>query len=274
MDISYCKFELKPKYELNHRSGKRPREGVFLRSKISYWEYFPHPEFGDESVESFLDSFVYQKSECARKGLTTLVTPLPEVFPENIFFNHYLFGGDLEHHYPVIKYKLKSADDRIFLNLKCERLRLDANGLFSEKEWASFKMSLPDELIMRLEYVEDPMNHLDWSHSSVNCARDFISGFPYSVRIYKPYREFYPEDDQVIFSGNMGHALSQYLSYLELIERGDLSLIHGLINPSLYEEVPGIFKGDYQNGFSLNQKIIQDYLLSLHSLAWRSLCKI
>lgn len=274
MEISYHKFKLTPRQSLNRLSGTSSREGVFLRSKHSFWEYFPHPELGDLGLEEFLSQFARQDHVSTQKALLTLSRPLPKALAPRVFHNHYLWQGAEASYFPVIKYKLKSHTDRMFLDFKCGQLRLDANGLFDSTKWKEFESSLPEEFKQKIDYIEDPLNGTEWSEVKMRCARDFIAGSPATFTIYKPYREFYPSYPRVIFSGNMGHALSQYLSYLELMEFGQLSLVHGLINPPIYENVPTLFKGDYERGFILDTERSFDFIQSLGNLEWKSLCSL
>ncbi len=274
MDIFYHKFTLTPCQSLNRLSATSPREGVFLRTQNSFWEYFPHPELGDLSLKDFLAEFVRQEKISTQKALLTLSKPLIKNITPRVFQNHHLWQGSVETYYPVIKYKLKNANDRLFLEFKCEQIRLDANGLFTSQGWKDFDSSLPQEFKKKIDYIEDPLSGEDWREVEMRCAKDFIAGSPATFTIYKPYREFYPASPRVIFSGNMGHALSQYLSYLELMELGQLSLVHGLINPPLYENVPYLFKGDYERGFILDIDKSSVFLQSLDELVWKKLCTI
>lgn len=274
MDIYYHKFSLKPRQELNRLAGKQERQGVFLKSTNSYWEYFPHPELGDPTVDEFLERFPIQDHPSTQKALSILKAPLPKNIEPRTFQNHYLWLSPTEEYFPVIKYKLKSKTDRRFVDFNCDQLRLDANGLFDHEEWTLFESSLSSALKEKIDYVEDPLQTENWSCVGLRSAQDFIPGAPATFTVYKPYRDFFPRSGQVIFSGNMGHALSQYLSYIELIELGQLSLVHGLINPPLYEDVPQLFQGDHRRGFNLRLDATKKFLQSLENIDWRMLCRL
>ena len=275
MKLYFHKFELTPILKLNHLSLLAPREGVFLKRETSeglgFCEYFPHPELGDEKVDEFLNSFLEQKTISQKKAMYFLHPNWSKIYEPKTFFNHQLFNPNhnLESH--VIKYKIKHHDDFSFLQYlnKNLRLRLDANGLFDSQSWSQFYKSLPPDFSQYLDYIEDPLSGLDWDDISVNRARDFIMGSPFEVKIFKPYREFFPHDDKrVIFSGNMGHGLSNYQAYLELIQHGQLGEHHGIITDGIYVGLPELFLGQYQIGFSPDNSALKNYFSEIESLAW------
>ena len=254
------------------------RDGVFLKSESNegtgFCEYFPHPELGDEGVDEFLTSFTQQRTLSQKKATYLLRPKWSRMDATRIFFNHQLFNENDALESPVIKYKIKDRLDLSFLKLlnKGLRLRLDANGLFDLESWPLFFRSLPSDITQYLDYIEDPLNQLDWSHVALPVAKDFIQGSPFQVNIFKPYRDFYlPNGKRTLFSGNMGHGLSNYQAYLELIEYGDLTDHHGILTDHLYEGTPKLFEGNFTEGFKPNHLAIKDYLAKLKSLDWTPL---
>jgi hypothetical protein len=278
MKLYFHKFELTPRRELNYLSSLAPREGVFLKGEssegVGFCEYFPHPELGDKGVDDFLHSFLDQKTVSQQKAMYLLHPQWSKIYETKTFFNHQLFHFDHNLQSHVIKYKIKNHQDLSFLQLlnKGIKLRLDANGQFDKQSWSEFYRSLPSDFSENLDYIEDPLSCLDWDDISLSRARDFIMGDPFQVKIFKPYREFFPQDNKrVIFSGNMGHGLSNYQAYLELIQLSDLSEHHGIITEGIYEELPELFIGDYQLGFTPDNSALKNYFLELESLEWRLL---
>lgn len=280
MKISFHKFYLTPLRALNAKASLKTREGVFLKADdgktLSCWEYFPHPELGDEDVDSFLEDFSSLRFLTQKKAFSRLKDPLDLKTPR-LFLNHELFNKEILPSSKIIKYKLKGIDDLGLLPLLENGyfLRLDANGIFNEASWKFFEQMIPDKYHAQIQYVEDPLESLNWEQVSFPTARDFISGTPYKTKIYKPYREFFPQDiPEVIFSAPMGHILGTYLTYQELLNSGNLNLYHGIITPAIYESIPSIFKGNYQKGFYLNQQIVDSFFKQFSDLDWKYLCTI
>ena len=280
MKIFFHKFELTPLRSLNAQEKMSKREGVFLmgtgHDATTFWEYFPHPVLGDDSVKSFLTDFPSAKSVFQKKAHLGLSKFRIESKDER-FLNHQLYIEGSLPQTEVIKYKLSDREDYGFIPLLISghTIRLDANGIFTLDNWADFENKIPSNLIPQIEYIEDPINALDWKGVKLNTASDFINGSPYKVKVYKPYRDFFPyNSNQVIFSAPMGHVLGTYLTYLELIQFGDLSLLHGLLTPDLYQEVPNAFEGSYAKGFYFNQTVISKFIDDLKNKNWIELCTI
>ncbi len=280
MNISFHKFFLTPLRPPNARENLSEREGVFLMGEkngaISFWEYFPHPELGDDPVDKFLESFKEAKSPAQKKAHLRLTWPLKN----DSFFkfkNHELFIQGTIPQATILKYKLLHKSDLAFIPLiqAGHSIRLDANGIFSAEDWPFFEKVITPEFLPFIEYIEDPLNRADWSIVNLPKAQDFISGHPYQVKVYKPYRELFPSQAaHVIFSAPMGHLLGNYLTYQELIEYGDLELCHGLITPCLYQQVPELFTGNYKEGFQLCKDVLESFLSDLKDKKWESLCTI
>ena len=280
MNIYFHKFHLTPLRAPNARETLANREGVFLmgdrNGRLSFWEYFPHPELGDESVGKFLENFESATSDAQKKAHLRLTWPLINNTTLT-FKNHELFQQGSSPQAPIIKYKLKHKSDMEFIPLiqAGHVVRLDANGIFTTDDWTIFENQIPKDLLSQIEYIEDPVNGVNWNMVNLPKAQDFISGSPYQVKVYKPYRELFPAHaTQVIFSAPMGHLLGNYLTYLELMEYGDLQLSHGLLTPGLYQDVPELFKGNYQDGFYLCHEVIETFISGLKHKAWENLCTI
>jgi hypothetical protein len=278
MQIFFHKFSLSPKKAINRLGSMDSRDGVFLKSLsdhgVGYCEYFPHSEWGDLSVDEFLETFALQKNETQKKAHYFL-DPRFTREESKSFFNHCFYQEPLREYCQKVKYKIKDEKDLRFLTLleSCDMIRLDANGLFNQQTWETFFKQIPTDLRMRIEYIEDPLFDQEWSGVTIPRGRDFIHGSPFEYSIYKPYRDFIPEHQaSLIFSGNMGHGLANYQSYLELVEYGDLTLYHGLLTPNLYENLPELFDPDASGGFRPNQHQVKTYLTFLGQQAWRSLC--
>jgi hypothetical protein len=278
MKISFHRFQLKPKRKLNRQSVFGKREGVFLKSEgqqgIGYCEYFPHPELGDESVTLFLETFRDQKNTTQKKALYFLDPKWSRIETEKKFINHQLLrNGDIIES-DFVKIKLQDKNDLFFLmSLQgIKKIRLDANGLFDKNNWNEFYHQLLGTHKNLIDYIEDPLSDTSWDSVHLTRARDFIKGAPFEVHIYKPYREFIPDNKKrIIFSGNMGHGLSNYQAYLELISSGNLNEIHGLLTPNLYENSLDIFSGDFRTGFSPNKIFLKNYFHELSIKEWTPL---
>lgn len=280
MKIYFHKFALTPLKPLNRLGSLESREGVFLKSissiGIGYSEYFPHPEWGDLAVNDFLATFQLQNKIVQQKALHFL-DPRFIRKESTPFLNHSFYQGVTTENHEIIKYKIKRPTDLGFLPLfeACEKIRLDANGLFDQRTWKTFYEQIPNELRERIEYIEDPFFDNDWSEVKFSCARDFIAGSPFQYTIYKPYRDFFPSNGRpVIFSGNMGHGLANYQAYLELLEMGDLTRHHGLYTPNQYENLPELFKPISSGALHPDIVGVEAYLEMFKQMSWESLCTI
>lgn len=278
MNVYFRRYRLRPLKQLNRFSSLEEKEGVHLMAKTpggnSFADYFPHPEFGDARPEEFLDKFRFQSKDYDKKVLHFLLhdhklraqAPRP-------FKNHQLWDGNQEVISPVIKYKLKSTSDKSFAPLLKQgiRVRLDANGIFTQaslQDWSK-------DLQARIEYLEDPTQDLNWEQINLPLARDFISGSPFQYYIYKPNCKFYPDTkSNVIFSSYMGSELGRWHTYCELLDKGDLRLVHGIHTPDLYEGQAKLFKGDFNQGFTPDMSVVKEMYKDLSSGPWSLLCSL
>ncbi len=279
MDVYFSTYQIKPLKSLNRLTDSTIKTGIYLKAENRNYEmadYFPHTVLGDQKIDSFLESFP-DKSHPYHLSLVRQIrtpkTPLPNIK----FLNHQLWHEGSEVNSPVIKYKIKHKDDQIpkdILNSNC-RMRLDANGLFTENEIYKYLAQLEIEQILRIDYIEDPSWDTPWSEIPIPSARDFIDGFPFKTLIYKPNRNFLDVlPTSTVFSGYMGSSLGSLHVYRELVSRGDLTQYHGLLTPHLYENEPQLFKGNYTEGFLPDKKAVSLYLEEINDLSWSRLCSI
>ena len=281
MKVYYKKFFLQPKKALNRLSGINRREGVFFFSEtktgIHFSEYFPHPEFGDDSVDAFLNNFQSKNNNTYFKTKYFLSLEIQEL-TSTPFLNHQLWRKDEKIYSKVIKYKIKDFLDLHFLDIldQVDTIRLDANGIFDFKGIQQFASLIPEKHHSKIEYIEDPTFDLNWSEMPFKVAKDFLNGNTFDYLIHKPSRSNLPDIQcQTIFSGNMGHAIGQYHDFRELLQKGNLKLYHGLVTPSLYDDVPDLFikdaPGDIYH-FSFNN--FNSFLTSLQQENWTYLCQL
>lgn len=281
MNIKFSRYRLTPKKRLNRLSSMDKKEGVFLSTEILgkpvYADYFPHIPLGDEPVDEFLTTFKEQRTEYQEKILKLLKDDLRfQGFPAKKFMNHQLWAGSEPIESPVVKYKMQSPRDQVFHEAlrKGVRVRLDANALFTKGNFHTLTDPLPPEWLKLIDYVEDPLGDTDWSAFPLRRARDFISGTPFEIYIYKPNCEMLPVHRDIIYSGYLGHALGNWHTYCELIENGNTQIVQGIIGQGFYDEVKDFYLGDYRNGFTPDLMIIRDLYQDLSRREWKSLCSM
>lgn len=273
MNVYFRFYKLNPRRRANRLSSSGVKTGVHLRVKMRFTDhfadYFPHEELGDSPVDLFLEKFKYQDHEYERKVFHFLQQDerlrSQEIRP---FLNHQLWDGKETITSPVVKYKLHDPHDLNFIRAleQKTRVRLDANGLFDRPSFEKFQKGIPSSLLSLIDYLEDPMKEADWKDSKLPLARDFIQGEPYDVLIHKPNARFLSATDkQVIFSSYMGSDLGLWHSYCELLEKGDLKEVHGLITPGIYEE---------QRLNPLETNSVAKMYKDLHAGEWKLLCSI
>lgn len=280
MKIYYQKFYLYPKKSLNRLSGLRPREGVFFLSESDSGarlaEYFPHPEFGDDSVDTFLTNFSIQNTGIISKIKQQLTLDINNLEPIK-FLNHQLWRANEQIYSKIIKYKIYDNTDVKFLSIidQVNSVRLDANGIFNRDGLLHYSSLIPKEFHSKIEYIEDPTSDLKWSNLPFKSATDFLMGNHSDFVIYKPSRSPFPKTQSTtIFSGNMGHAIGQYHDCRELFERGDLNLYHGIITTSLYENVPELFvKQSNSDFYTFSNSTFNSFLADLLRGNWTFLCQ-
>jgi hypothetical protein len=263
------------------------RQGIFLKAVIEnqacFADYFPHAIFGDISIENFLSTFKEQKFTCQKKCWHFLQQELifKNIRPQ-AFLNHGVISDS-----PLAKYgtyKIKLTDD-ILANVNLLnslppnlKLRLDANGLFTESSYQHFHQSLHPNVISQIEYLEDPSINPDWSWINIPAAEDFILGKPAEYKIFKPNREFWDPADKrkKIFSSYQGSELGSWHTYQELLKFGNLDFTHGINNHQLYEEDLGIFSpcSAASQQYEVNLNKVKEMYSDLSQLSWSELCLI
>ncbi len=282
MKVYYSLYTLTPLRKANRLSSMRPINGVYLKgvlgNRILFADYFPHISLGDDTCDQFLDEFKFQDFDYARKVFDLLLRDrdLQKMAPQS-FLNHQLWNPSEGADSPVIKYKLEDQLDRHFLSAlkNGQRLRLDANALFSRNEYEAFVKTIPTKYLPQIDYIEDPMHDPDWPSMGIPVARDFIPAPRFDYYIYKPNCEFKPSTEvKIIYSSYLGSDLGRWHAYCELIENGDLSLTHGIYTEGFYQEEEKFMVGSYRNGFTADKKIVNSVYDTIYNAKWKSLCSM
>ena len=281
MQVFYSPYLLTPLKRLNRNSTMEPKRGIHLKAvldtRVGYADYFPHVVFGDKGCDHFLREFKDQKDEYDRKVLHLLNRDLDyQSITVKKFFNHQLWTGSEDLEAPIIKYKLHNTTDRTFLDplKRGIRLRLDANAQFNQTTFQEFLHSIPTELIPLIDYVEDPLVHPHWENLGVKVATDLIKATRYDIFIFRPNSQFYPQHQiKNIFSSYLGSDLGRWHTYCELIEKGDLREIHGIMSRGFYSESVCFLQGNYSEGFIADKNIVKNMYDELEKKEWIPLCK-
>lgn len=258
-----------------------PKEGVLISSDVNgikvYADYFPHIPLGDQSVDEFLESFKDQRTEYQKKVLKLLKDDFRfQDFPSRKFLNHQLWSGPEPILAPVVKYKMQSSRDQVFHEaLKFGvRVRLDANAMYTKANMHELLDPLSPEWRKLIDYVEDPLSETDWSTFPLRRAQDFINGTPFDIYIYKPNCEMFPAFKELIFSAYLGSALGSWHTYCEMVEKGNMQIVQGIIGQDFYEEVKDFYVGDYQTGFQPDLSIVRQLYKDVSAREWKSLCSM
>lgn len=279
----YCSpYILHPLKRANRLSSMDPKKGVHLKAvlgeKVMFADYFPHLPLGDRTCDQFLQEFKFQNVEYDQKVFDLLLRDADFLNGEKkTFHNHQLWTGSEPLEGSVIKYKMLHDKDRSFLMPleKGHRLRLDGNALFKRKEYEYFMESVPEKYHKQFDYIEDPLIEKDWSNLPLPSAMDFIEGSHFDYYIYKPNCEFKPKlEKKLIFSAYLGSDLGNWHTYCELMKDGDLSLTHGIIGTSFYEEETHFLKGSYRAGFTADIEIVKTIYKRLYQNDWKLLCSM
>jgi hypothetical protein len=280
MNVYYSFYELTPLKSANRLSSTQTKHGVHLkvikRRSANFADYFPHMPLGDRHVEEFLEQFKYQDHEYDKKVFHFLLhEDKLSALPNKKFYNHELWDGVSQAFSPVVKHKLNDPQDLRFMSLLKQgiRVRLDANGLFTKIELQKFLKEIPD--LKLIDYLEDPMQDLDWDGFTLPFAQDFIPGAPCEYIIHKPNARFYQENEKkIIMSSYLGSDLGKWHAYCELKERGDLNEFHGIATNGFYQEERLKFQGSYKSGFIPEEKSIKNMYNELDGKSWKLLCSI
>jgi hypothetical protein len=278
MHVFYNIYQLTPLKRANRLSSVKPQIGVHLKIRKRFTnhfaDYFPHLSLGDGPVELFLEKFKFQENDYQKKILYFLLNE-EELRSQKIknFKNHQLWDGSSEILSSVVKYKLNDPEDMNFYKAiqKGFRVRLDANGLFNPDNLQHFIKKIPHEYLPFIEYLEDPMNEINWPSCSIPFAEDFIHGSPSAVIIHKPNARFFPvTEKKVIFSSYLGSDLGLWHSYLELIQKGDLGLFHGIVTKGFYQEE----RLRFDSSVAPIESDVRELYNDLENTQWKLLCSI
>lgn len=258
------------------------KQGVYLKARlddrVTFADYFPHASFGDKGIDQFLADFKYQKEEYDQKVFHFLQYEHNYHFiPQKSFHNHQLWTGTEDLEAKVVKYKLHRTNDDTFLDplKRGLRVRLDANCLFNRDGLKNFISLIPPEYLSQIDYVEDPLVEKNWDKIGIKSARDLIKGTPHDVHIHRPNCKFFPENEtNVIFSSYLGGDLGRWHTYCELLEKGNLNEIHGIISKGFFAEEKYFLKGNYETGFAADPVVVKELYQDLHNREWKHLCSL
>ena len=282
MDIFFSPYSLTPLKRANRMSSMDIKEGVYLKATHQgghvFADYFPHLPLGDRSVDQFLTNFKNQSEEYDRKVLHLLLKDSEYQKKESeVFKNHQLWTGSEPIEAEVLKYKLQSPLDAVFLEALKRKLkvRLDGNGMFNRQSFLTFLNTIPLEYHKHIEYIEDPLYENDWANLPIQTAEDYIASNGSDYYIYKPNCEFFPVNKkQVIFSAYLGSDLGNWHTYCELMDMGEMSLTHGIVARGFYKEERGLFRGHYQEGMRPDLSVVKNIYQEMHLRKWKHLCTI
>ncbi len=279
----YCSpYSLTPLKKANRLSSLKKSSGVLLKgvlgNKITFADYYPHTVLGDKDCDEFLQNFKFQNNEYEQKVFELLLKDdLYQNLKNKKFYNHALWTEEGTLNSKVIKYKLQGHHDRGFMKVLETglRLRLDANGLFSKTEYQDFLKDIPVKFHTLIDYIEDPLSSEDWKDLKIPTGRDFVSGDPYDYYIYKPNCEHLPKTEaKIIYSSYLGSDFGRWHAYCELITKGDLSLVHGIVTPHFFQEQEDFFIGNFDEGFDVSVPSVRKLYQNISSLNWKSLCSM
>ena len=204
-----------------------------------------------------------------------------------------------------IDYEISRLKKIISCNLK---VRLDANNGLDFKQVSKIWRTLSDNELGAIEYIEDPTPYdsdswkkisenipvaLDrWPNSildqssTIDLDNDLINDLKQCVDyvVFKPnilsydYLQKLKLAKPVIFSSYMGHDLGRIHCYFELLEYGDLSLVHGIDTPGIYVDQLELFKPNFKkNTEHYFTPVKENFELLYHNLErlnWSHLCQL
>lgn len=280
-----------PWEELGDQSVKDFLENILVNPEDTFFNYLIH--LAQKDKERSLNS---HKKTLSKKSLIMmpfynhlLVTPdklLTDISNSDISNSEgslqvfkVKLSNDLVRELPLIKEILDQG----------VRLRIDANSGLNYDQMNFIWNSFTDQQKLLIEYFEDPtvFHHETWTklrslgipiaidRLPSECF-DFVNGaecFDYIV--HKPNRYKLPENNScpIIFSSYMGHDLGRIQCYYELMEQGDLQLIHGIDTPNIYLEQHDLFVLEDQSLYPCLNSFDKVYR-SLESLEWSFLCRL
>lgn len=217
MTVLFSKYQLEKKNSLNSKDASSFQSGALMKviDEEQNWgvsDLSPWPNLGDSTLEEEI-SFkgpLYQRSfELANEDLKARKNRrslLADKFVENNWiitdFKNHNFENKI-----TGTVKVKGSNQLDDLHLFLEKLsrsgdvkiRLDFNSCLSNGEFNYFLNSLPDAVISKIEYIEDPTlwSYSNWKmwNQKVPLAIDFVGIDPFkfedgwSVLIIKPTRQ-------------------------------------------------------------------------------------
>ena len=226
------------------------------------------------------------------------------------FKNHQIFTPDEQANSLDDRQRVNIAKVKISNNVSFEvnrikeilkqvdKIRLDANNGLTLQQLISLWSSLNETEKMQVDYIEDPVAFdmdswekirklgvplaLDrWPNMEdvfLENGNQFVSKLTRltDFMVFKPNISAFNKVDfgkPIIFSSYMGHDLGRIQCYFELLEHGDLELVHGIHTPNLYCEQLELFeyKAQLCTPILENFKIVYD---KLEQLKWSYLCQL
>ena len=253
MDIEFCIDKLIPKQKLNRFHEKATRKVLNLRIDQEYYlEYHPWLEFGDQDIYSF-------KEEVKRKKyLPRFLLDLLELEKNRNNIDHRSFKNHefskVDKFYPGQYVKIKFDNNYSYIeNILSNgvKVRIDFNNKFHIDEFKDWFNQLENNKKEFIDYLEDPglkkLDLIELKSLGIKLASDRNEYIPelYQVKICKPCIEEVSQlNIPIIFSSYMGGDLGRYHTYLTLLQKGDLSLTHGIDTPGIYENQLSLYKSD------------------------------
>lgn len=287
MKLYYSPYSLLPKQSLNSLEKKTQKAGALLKLEegeyCGYADLHPLIEFGDLPLEEHLQSlktgslsFLAQRSlEFARKDLQARKEKISLlenrklksnfIITDLLSFDPSQLSQNLD--FQTVKIKIgrsweKEAAALNRLQAFHFRIRLDANSNFTEKTFHEFLNSLDEDLLKKIEYVEDPTPYdmVSWKEfqKRVSIAIDFeIEKAPksfvdagFSAIILKPARQNVEDlvdkslaaGLKMTFTSSMDHlvGIAHAVSVAEKYQKKypDKVLESGFLTSDLFQENP------------------------------------
>lgn len=259
-------------------------QGVWGYSSLQPWTHLGDPKLDLNHINDILKSDLGQRAlelahldAQARLTQKKLLEDLPAYCHYSVLDFNQVNRADLEEAlkvgYTHVKVKfgsnieeniqwLKSVWDLNFL-----KWRFDFNNQLNEKLWESFCLELPDFLISKIEFVEDPFifNEKTWKQAQrilplaldfqlVNSSkvRELVSKECAEYFIYKPSARMLPQglEQKIVITSYMdhpigvAHALAEYQKLKK--QRVNMSVVSGLGTLSFFQDSMAVSKYIHQ----------------------------
>lgn len=272
--MKFSRYKLLPLKDLNRHSNKSmSREGVLIEYQGSYFDYHPWEEFGDITIDAFLKSLKQNGAGPVMQKFHSLWTRRDKIELKP-FLNHSL---NLIAQNIKLKYSTKEVLLSFIENDICKSIRIDFNNLSSLDSIKKLWLALTPTQQKKIQYLEDPFpKNESWLELiemgiPLACDRNIKDNQNYHFEIYKPNVDILSINlKPQVFSSYMGHDLGRYLCYLELMDRGDLTLVHGIDTPNLFEKQRSLFIRQNEH-LILNVKSVDELMIELRELNWEQL---